>query len=307
MSETFKKAYCVEVKENIDPYTARKLYFSNNSEVQGQKLTFVCPDKNCNAELIGVSITKKEYKKPPHFRTKDVNNHDDNCYYYIKNIKKREQEAKRLKLEGKKEQEFPSVFKLDGFRKKIAGIEVVDDEDFENSEGNVTKPRNNGENNRKSVSKTSILKNIVDCYKFGTNEQNNNCILDINGKKKSYNGFFKRLGWYFQEEGLIYYSKIVQIKKFKTGYLIKFEDFQIKNKNRVNMNMFLSNDLIEESGEKYEYESLLNSNKKLELYFVGACPELKSVKTDKDEFEVFEIEIKNLNHLCITEVNKEGF
>ncbi|MBN1469497.1 MAG: hypothetical protein JW924_12295 [Fusobacteriaceae bacterium] len=307
MSETFKRAYCIELEEFVSPYTARKLYFNTNSEVKGQKLNFICPEENCNVELVAVSITKNEYIKPPHFRIKKSEKHNIKCFYHVENIKKREQEAKRVKKEGKKEQEFPMVFKLEGFTKKIAGIEVVDeyDDNDDSVKGKVTKPRTNREKNRNSVSKTSVLKNIVDCYKSGTKEQNNEFMLEIAGKIKSYNSFFKRLGWYFQEKGLIYYSEISEIKKYNTGYLIKFEDYQMKDKKKVNMNMFLFNDLIEVSGDKYEYENLLNSDKKLELYFVGAWPELKLVKTDKCEFEVFEIEINNLNHLYITEVNKK--
>lgn len=62
----FERAYCIELKRIITPYTARELYFDEDGEFFGNKLNFQCEDKECRKELISVGAYR-EKKLKEHF------------------------------------------------------------------------------------------------------------------------------------------------------------------------------------------------------------------------------------------------
>lgn len=83
-------AYNTELKRKITITDACKLY----SEMK-IKLHFLCPTTDCvqpngqRTEIIACNYTKGKNKVgvPPHFRTKQQQNHSKNCQYYCEDIK----------------------------------------------------------------------------------------------------------------------------------------------------------------------------------------------------------------------------
>lgn len=302
----FDKAFCIEIGEAITPYLARELYFDESSEYYKQKLNYKCNEKNCNAELYARCIyNEKRNKQVPHFAKKKSSEHDMNCYYsqdrYLANPK----DPQATHLVGTKISRFPSVFLLNGFSRMIAGVPIVEDEI--EVESNVTtsgKSSANTTGSKKSVSRTSLLDNLVDCYEKGNPKLLETEELTIDGKTKIFKRFFKNIKYYTDEAGLIYWGTVKELKKYGKNYRIIFEERPWVKGKSIQASIYLEDEVISSyrkcNSFRKQLDSLMNSKADIKCYFVGTYPKVVEVMTNEDPFEVASIHVNNLNHISFT-------
>ena len=297
----FSKAYCTELNKNISPYEAREYYFDEGSEFYQKKLTFKCEDSICRADLVAVNIYNKiRAKKASHYRTRPKTDHLDECCFFAedKEISGRAEDAKNS--EKFKRLKFPSEFLLERPEIISDGKRVRVTEVTENSAKITrnTKPANN-QTNKESTIKTSCLDHLVDCFLIGKQSDLKNNLLTINGKTKYFKNFFKKIEYFKDEEGLIYYGKIKELKPYGKNYSIGFKswvDFEGKSRS---ISIYLEENLI----KNYRKHKLLleqlnemaNSGEEIMCFFVGAYPKID----EGVDFKPLKVEIRNLDHIAL--------
>lgn len=303
----FDKAYCQELNRAISPYVAREIYFDEESQYYGRKLTFSCEDKNCRVSLVPVVIYCEKRSKPAlHYRTAPGKTHNSGCDYAFP---KETNEGKRQPTKsgkGYKKTRYPSVFLLERQKKvKDINIVVVEEEDTNiepkhiNSQGTVQN------SNNLSTLKTSSLEHLVDCYLNVSSTELEKHTLTIKNKTKYFRNFFKRIRYFSDEEGLIYWGKIKEIKKYGQNYLIKFQNIAKSNNRELFISIYIQNETIEKYRKRRlfreQINALVESTEEILCFFVGAYPKLVDVpKKDGTKFSAFNVDIQNLDHLAFT-------
>ncbi len=309
----FDKAHCEELGFPISPYFARELYFNQSSKYYKEKLNYTCKENGCSAELYARCIYKeKRNRQVPHFAKKPTSNHSAGCPHSDFEIKVNTQDPESTNVIGTKVGRFPSVLLLEGFGKQIAGIPVVEDEI--EVEDKVTKKRKSDsktKDRKKSVSRTSLLDNIVDCFEKGDKDLLETEELTIGSKTRRYNKFFKKVQFYFDENDLIYWGTIKELKKFGKNYRIVFNERPWINGKSLQASIYLEDEVIQASPKEKSFrnqlDSLINSKVEIKCYVVGANPAVKEINKGENTFEVVSIQVENLNHISFTfdEVNEE--
>ena len=297
----FEKAFCEELNQPITPYLARELFFDEENEYYNKKLNFKCPDDRCRAKLIGVRIyNPKRPKKALHFRTKD--DHINGCSGVVR--KNRGNNNKNIKgEEGFKVTRFPEVFLLERpklIRKGTVSNEVkIDDELSINESIN-----NSGKEEKKSILKTSSLDHIVDCYLNGDKSIISAQTLSIGDKTKYFKNFFKHIKYFQDEEGLIYWGEIREIKKFGTNYKLIFKDKPWFDGENLQLSIYIKNEIIEKYRKRRlfrtQIEDLLGSDLEILCFFVGVYPQVKSLSKNNTTFNILDVELEHLDHISLT-------
>lgn len=306
-STKFDKAFCKELGKPITPYLARELYFSEDSEYYQKKLSFICNDNKCEAELYGVNIYKsKRYKKVPHFRTKPSSTHIDECIYDNDKYNPIDTKSKKNKTERYKISNFPSEFLLSRPNSNSTGASIIEIEEEIDNKTAVSKKQYKGvaDTSKKTIIKTSCLDNIVDCYENSDEKDLKSELLTIGKKTKYYYNFFKRLLYYQDEEGLIYWGEVKEIKEYGSNYKIIFKDRPYVNGEALQTSIYLENEEIEKYRKNRQFreivEDLLSLNGTVICYFVGAYPKVIEVDYEDNSFQTLDISINNLDHITFT-------
>lgn len=302
------KAYCSKLKESITPYLARELYFNEESEYYGQKLGFSCDSNECGVELVGVNIyNEKKPKKALHYRTKKNLKHSSKCDYFLKNSGGSQIEVnKKSNEEGFKITRYPSEFLLN--RPKISNGKsgTVKIEEYEETTKSVARniSGSNGSSSKESVLKTSSLENMVDCYLHGDLEILNNQNLTIGNKTKKFIHFFKKIKYYQDEMGLIYWGIVKEIKKYGKNYRIVFKDRPKVDNINYSISIYIENEMIEKYRKRKLFRSQLDSiidiQDEVLCFFVGSYPQFIEVEKNKEKFKVLGVTIDNLDHIAFT-------
>lgn len=302
----FTKAFCIELGKAITPYFARELYFNESSEYYGKKMNYKCTTVNCQAELYARCIYNYEgSKQVPNFAKKRKSEHSLNCQFSDKNYKVNTEESKRINEIGIKISRFPSIFLLEGFSNKLAGIPITDDEIEVGDK--ITASRSNignDTNYKKSIIRTSVLENLVDCFEKGDPKLIESQKLTIGSKTKSFKSFFKNIRYFKDEEDLIYFGKIREIKKYGKNFNIVFDEYPFIDGKALKASIYLKEQQINayHKSKKFreQLDTLISSKMEVRCYFTGVNPFVKEVPTGTRSFESVEIPLENLNHLCFT-------
>lgn len=251
----FERAYCKEVDKVITPYIARELYFNEDSQFYGEKLEFLYEDKQCRKILIPVGIyLQKRTKRALHFRSKDALEH-----ICGKNNKIEGHSGKDVGTDDPfKITRYPSELILNPSKSsggKIGGIDV-DDMDITNP-NKTSNSIGSGTSTKEIRYKISSFEHLVDCYLSGDKKVLETMEFTINGKTKKFYNFFKKIKYYFDEEGLIYYGEISGIKKYGENYAIYFKDNAwVENAYRT-VSIYINNELIDKFGKKKIFKDQL--------------------------------------------------
>lgn len=299
----FERAYCIELKQIITPYIARELYFDENSEFFKTKLNFQCEDKDCRKELISVGVyMDKKTKRALHFRSKDAMEHICNCNDLSKN--------KSGKTIGEddpfKITKFPTEFILNPPKSKniVGSISEIDEEEGNESD-KTTNSKGLGIKTKSSKYKISSFEHLVDCFTSGDKKILEKQDLTINGKTKKFVKFFKPVKYYMDEEGLIYYGKIENIKKYGKNYAIYFKDRVWVDGDKKHISIYITDELIDTFSRKRLFRQQLDDliknidNENLNCYFVGVYPNLKSYDKNGTKKTSIAVELKDLRHLVL--------
>ncbi|APO46700.1 hypothetical protein BS614_23420 [Paenibacillus xylanexedens] len=303
----FEKAYCEELNDCINPYEARDLYFSNDSNYYMRKLTFHCPSEHCRVPLLPVAIYRKEKTKTKiHFRTKSLNNHiisPKKCDFYYNIDQDFTSEVNAKKSNHKKKSVLPSEFLLvKPIQLKKTLRKVEDTMNINNNVNRVTRSKSTGSITKGSSNvKTPYFEQIIDCYENNDPNTLKTETLTINGKKKSYSSFFKKCEYFLDEEGLIYWGEVTKLKKYGNNYRVKFKKKVRVNEKGLEITIYLNSDLIQSYNKKNQLLEVLDKlttfNGEIRCYFVGVYPTFEKVTGKGNEFEVISVKIENLDHL----------
>jgi hypothetical protein len=303
MNIRFPRAYCIELDTIISVYVARDLFFSEDSEYFHKKLQFCCPDKTCRASLkqVGIYMSEKS-KRVLHFSSIAINQHlcTNNQESKIKNSS-----TDNPIITKEVETHLPAEFLLE--RKKDSKNnhqEIVISE----SEESTILQRNTGLKNSESIKykfKTSNLENLIDAFLNYDKSILKQEDLVIAGKKKKFFYFFKKIQYFNEETGLIYYGLIKEIKPYGQDFRITFQKPFWENKKAILFSIYIKAELINNYRKKNLFRQMLdglkNTNEReVFCFFTGTSPQKELIKKDHIEFEVFNIDIQNLDHIAFT-------
>lgn len=310
----FDKAYCVELGEVVTPYAARDCHFDETGELYLRKLSFRCEDELCRMALAGVNIyAVRRIKMPLHFRTWPGGEHTRECLIVkggpAKLSASQPGRAAGGGEAGFKPSYFPDVFLLerpDHVHKGGAGLAPGEGSARPRSAARQGTGRSGGGEGITEYA-TSFLENVVDCYNTASPGELRSHRLRIGNITKTYDQIFKRTIYFKDGPGLIYYGAVDQVRNYGGDFSIRFRDLIWEGEKRIRMSIYLKKALIDEYRRSRLLRETLHEMSAgggvIMCYFVGSYPELKRVRKVVDgietEFDAYEVEIKNLDHLVV--------
>lgn len=307
----FDSAYCLETDSVLTIYQVRDLHFDEDEDFDSKHNNYFCPDEDCNVQLYGVNDAAVEYKSTPHFRTKPKILHSVKCDYDGKNSQTKGAVSEQKRENSHKISDIPERFIFETQKHPMgpnAGL---------NNKIRTRKQKeNNYEFDRESVSphETSVLEHIVHVWKTNDDNMLKKSFIYLGNKHKSYYKAFKKIGFFTDEEGLIYYGRIKKITQYGENYAIEFDGkarAEVGGDEWLKVSIYIKEEQIDSYRKrklfKKHIQSLINisENDDIECFFVGAYPERKTVKIKDGSFDVFNVEVTNLDHLVLL-MNKGG-
>ena len=303
----YDEAYCNLLKDKLTIYEVRDLNFDETNEYDSDDSTFFCPDDKCREEigekskLAVVNAKKRKYIRTPHFKDTPNTEHRENCPYGNQTQLKASKDPKSTNTEGVKEHNFPTEF-IPVRKRYFKTIDKKKSEDNSDPDTITSKSRPQTNANRgKSTNKTSILEHIVECYVSNRDDRDTlkSMPLAIGNLTLNYWSFFKQIRYFQDREGLIYWGKIKQIKDYEFSFRIDFSDWV----NNSSVCLYIKKSVITSYRKKgiflEEIRELIKDNDEKYCFFYGVYPQLKRIRNGKNEFEVYNAEVENLDHILI--------
>ena len=133
--------------------------------------------------------------------------------------------------------------------------------------------------------------------------------LTIDGKTKAFARFFKKVQYFGDERGLIYYGPIDDLKIYNGKSVgLRFVDRAWEENRPHRVWVHISEEVIDGScrkraflAEMAELKRAVDAKEKVTAYFVGAYPEKKNVEgRDGTTFDLYSAELSDVNHLSLT-------
>ena len=310
MAMKFGRAWCDEAGAALTPYRAREFYVDEDSEHYGRELTFRCEDKACQVRLtpVGIYMTRKS-KRALHFRTKDEHNPD--CDFLQSG---RGGTKVRRPPDGEddyKPTDFPTEFVLDPPKRKRAGGGTNGDGGV-GADGGTTGGTGagggGGGGGRQTSTKTRYLDEVVDCFLSG-DEASKLRRFTVGNKTKAFARFFKKVKFFSDEAGLIYYGSVDSLKVYKEkGVGLRFAESVWVDKKPYRIWVYVPQERIDESrkrkaflAEMAELEKAIAAKEDVMAFFIGAYPDRQAIeKVDGTSFDVYRAELSSIDHLSLT-------
>lgn len=303
----FGRAYCEQLGKSLSPYQARELYTDEDCEHFGRELAFFCEDQNCRARLTAVGIyMARKSKRALHFRTKD--NHKTGCGFLQPaigggNIRRPTESEDDFKVT-----DFPTELKLNPRKRKGSGGGGSSLDDGSDSVStSETVGSCGGGNKRQTSTQTRYLDLVVDCFQSG-DEESKKGKFTIDGKTKPFARFFKKIQYFGDEPGLIYYGLIDDLQLYNgNGIGLRFAEPVWVDKRRYRVRVYVPQERIEESRRKKallaeiaELKKAVDAGEEVEAYFVGAYPIRETVeKKDGTTFDIYSATLSSVDHLSL--------
>ncbi|WP_434661463.1 hypothetical protein P5W99_00715 [Paraburkholderia sp. A3BS-1L] len=309
MAMKFGRAWCDEAGDALTPYRARELYTDEDSEYYGQELTFRCEDKDCRVRLtpVGIYMARKS-KRALHFRTKDE--HKPDCGF----LQPGSGGAKgRRPSEGEddyKPTDFPTEFVLNPPRRNRTG--GTGDGGGEGGDGGTTGGTGTGGNGggggRKTSTKTRYLDQVVDCFLSG-DEDSKAGQFTIDGKTRAFARFFKKVQFFSDEAGLIYYGTVAELNVYNgKGVGLRFAEPVWVDRKPYRIWVYVPQEHIDRSrrrkaflAEMSELEKAIAAGEEVLAFFVGAYPGRETIERPEGKsFDLYRAELASVDHLTLT-------
>ena len=215
----YPKAYCCEIDDCLSIYEVRDLNFDEGEEFDSENVTFLCPDAICREDvgrkalLTTVNAKNRKYKKSPHFRDIPSTEHSSRCSYKVDYIDTLSRQPTSTHEEGIKETDFPEEFlpSQKKYPRKLKESEgELEHAERRSSQSNI-RAKANGR--KTSVNRTSQLEHIVECYISNSGDKKllKRMPLTISGATKNYWSYFKKVQYFQDGQGFIYWGKIKKI------------------------------------------------------------------------------------------------
>lgn len=307
MAMKFGRAYCDQLGETLSPYQARELYTDEDGEYFGRELSFLCEDRHCRVSLtpVGIYMARKS-KRALHFRTKEE--HKIGCGFLQPGTAGGKARRPTENEDDFKPTYFPTELDLNPPKRKGnggGGLTV----DIGGDDGTTggTDGGHGGGSKRQTSTRTRYLDLVVDCFLSG-DEESKNGQFTIAGKTNTFTRFFKKVQYFGDETGLIYYGAIDELKLYNgKGIGLRFVEPVWVDKKKNRMWVYVPQERIEESRRKKaflaemdELEKAVNAGEEVVAFFVGAYPSRETVeKKDGTTFDVYRAELSNVDHLSL--------
>ncbi|WCM19792.1 hypothetical protein NDK50_20655 [Paraburkholderia bryophila] len=309
MAMKFGRAWCEDAGEALTPYRARELYTDEDSEYYGRELTFRCEDKDCRVRLtpVGIYMTRKS-KRALHFRTRDE--HHPDCDLVQRGSSGTKVRRPSDGEDDYKPTDFPTEFLLNPPKRKGTGSGTGGD-GGEGTDGGTTGGSGTGgggSGGRQTSTKTRHLDEVVDCFLSG-DEGSKLRRFTIGDKTKPFARFFKRVQFFGDEMGLIYYGPVDALKVYKDkGVGLRFAESVWIDKKPYRIWVYVPQERIDASrkrkafvAEMAELEKAIAANEEVLAFFAGAYPERVTIgKPDGTSFDLYRAELVSVDHLSLT-------
>jgi len=303
---TLDRAYCRETDSELTIYQVRDLHFDENETFDSLKAYFKCPDKDCDAPFVGVNCAKVKFKNTPHFRLLIDHKHSEACDYGGESSKKISEKSKGKGTERSyKVSNYPEVLLLE--RQPVPRNTGKPKKRRKTSNSSTTSDASPSNSGNSSPYTTSCLESVVETWVSNSEEDLRHSLLTIGDKTKYYRNFFKKIEYFTDEEGLIYWGNVkLPIKPYGKGYSIIFKKRpKFEGENRQ-ISIYIRNEQIERYRKRKLFRQYIESlidhpGRDVTCYFVGAYPKLKDkdVESSRGSFRPLEIHLKNLDHLVL--------
>ena len=303
----FDRAYCTKTDCILTIYQVRDLHFDVDEEFDSKKMDYECPDEDCDAILTGVNDTSVEFKVTPHFRTIPSSTHSDDCdYEQAVNLSETKIGRVTGNERGHKVSDIPEVFLLERQIPPIGSGKPKKKRVNDDKTVDIFVLDKKNEKNT-SVHETSCLEHIIEVWESNCKDELEDKLLTIGNKTKWYRNMFKHVEYFADEEGLIYYGDVKDIKAYGKNYSIRFMDkprFPNKEGKRYPLSIYIKNELIDVYRRRKQFRKHIDLIKgkhsgEVTCYFVGAYPNLCACEGRFGSFDALEVEVKNLDHIVL--------
>jgi hypothetical protein len=302
----FDTAYCRELDSAVSPYAARELYFNETTEYFGRKLIFACSDSLCRAPLVAVNIyTARRPKQALHFRTRPGCAHHEDCEYQPPIVAVPARLAPGREPWGYKHTRYPSEFLLHpAENSRHPGLRIEEREYLGEPAGRSKSSAAEGRNPRDSILRTSSLDAVVDCFLNAPEEDLKKHPLTIAGKTHYFRNWFKRIQYFEDAAGLIYWGPVDQMKKYGSDYRVRFANYLWENEQKLRIYIYIKGSTIDAYSKRRlfreQLDGFIGSNSEILCFFVGAYPQRTEVNYDNRTWEQYDVPIEQLDHLVFT-------
>ncbi|RRW87698.1 hypothetical protein [Pandoraea apista] len=309
MAMKFGRAWCDELAEALTPYRARELYVDEENAYYEKELTFRCEDGDCRAQLtpVGIYMTRKS-KRALHFRSKDE--HSADCDFASGSHGAPRSRGQAGDGDDYKPTDFPTEFVLKPPKRNTTGGPQRGDSG-EGSDSTLSGigggNGHGGRGARSTRTKTRYLDEVVDCFLSG-DEGAKARPFTVGEKTKVFSRFFKKVRYFQDEPGLIYYGQVDSLKVYKgKGVGLRFAESVWIDKKPYRIRAYIPQELIDASrrkkaflAEMAELERAVAAKEDVMAFFVGAYPEPVTVgRSDGTSFELYSANLSSVDHLSV--------
>jgi hypothetical protein len=246
----------------------------------------------------------RKSKRALHFRTRDE--HKIGCHFLSPGASGKTRGPSENE-DDYKVTDFPTELDLNPVKRNGSGGGSTLDLDGDNGIAGGHGGSSGGGAKRHTSTHTRFLDLVVDCFLSG-DEEGKKEQFTIAGKTKAFNRFFKKIQYFGDETGLIYYGVIDQLKVYSgKGIGLRFVEPIWIDKKKYRAWVYVPQERIDESrrrkafmAEMDELSKAVSAGEDVEAFFVGAYPikdtvEMKGGTT----FDVYRAELSNVNHLSL--------
>ena len=311
----FDLAYCLSLDCKLSIYDVRDLNFDETMAFDSAKERFQCPNDACRlafgaGNVLGTINAKSvNYIRTPHFKNVPSTRHVEGCPY----VSLKAPSVENGETDDGPEEHFPSELLLarrEYVRKPVSASAVAGDLPVQQPGTLSTRPITASPAAESAPDKTSVFAHPVECFvsNFANKELLKRMPLKIGERKASYASFFKKIEYLQDNQGLVYWGRIKEIKDYTQSFRIDFEKKVWFEKKPYSVTLYLGKKLIEGYRKRKafleEIKHAIESEHELYCFFYGVMPQFKQVPSKKkpdQTFGVFSANIENLDHFIIRE------
>ncbi len=317
----FATAYCISLDDKLSLYDVRDLNFDETMDFDSAREHFQCPNDECRTAFeasnqLGTFNAKNlNYIRTPHFKNLPGTRHAEGCPYAASRTASNPDNAA---TDDDREEHFPSELLLarrEYVRQPVAPVTSPDNPATLQPASAVKTVQPRAEHDG-VPDKTSVFAHPVECFVSNIDDKDllKRMPLKIGEHTASYASFFKKIEYLQDNNGLIYWGKIKQIKDYTQSFRIDFaqkvwfKEGDEGKKKPYSVNVYLSKKLVDNYRKRKafleEIKLAIDSQRELYCFFYGVTPVFKQVPSKKHpdaSFGVFSANIENLDHFVIRE------
>ncbi|MFJ2693355.1 hypothetical protein [Pseudomonas sp. NPDC087336] len=314
----FDLAYCLGLDEKLSIYDVRDLNFDETMAFDSAKEHFQCPNDACRLAFDGTNALgtfnakNVNYVRTPHFKNLPSTRHVAGCPYLSLKTPDSAVEADGEETDDSREEHFPSELLLNRreYGRKPSHPAGAADLQRDTPAAASTVSSVEQPSRESTPDKTRVFAHPVECFvsNFEDKALLKRMPLKIGEHTATYAAFFKKIEYLQDNQGLIYWGKIKQIKDYTQSFRIDFEKKVWFEKKPYPVNVYLSKKLIDSYRKRkaflQEIKHAIEGGRPLYCFFYGVQPTLQQVPSKKkpeQTFGVFSANIENLDHFIVRE------